>query len=174
VRFAAWLLTWSVACLSFSGCGSMPSSPSPSTPPGGRLTLRSITPGSGTTLLVRECGSDGLDVTCTEEPRVSIDVDVPHDINDPALSMTLKSSSRECGGFNAMQPRIARPLKAGPYVFEFTGVYLSATGANFELDCPLPAETTRLIVRLWEITAAGIPTEVISQEFAHTYRFEKR
>ena len=175
MRFPACLFTWSAACIVLSGCESTPSSPSPPTSLQAPLSIRSITPASGTTLLVRECGFDeGFDILCTQEPRVSVDVDVPHDIDDPALSVILENGSKRCASFDAMQPPITRPLKAGRYSFEFGGAFLYATGANFELDCPLPAETTRLVIRLWNVTGAAFPRVVLAQEFAHTYRFEKR
>jgi hypothetical protein len=172
MRFAAWLFTWSAACVLFSGCGSKtPSSPSASTSP---VSIRSITPASGTTLVVRDCGFDGLTVICTQEPRLSVDIDVPRDIGDPALDATLEGASKRCASFGAIQPRITRPLRAGRYSFEFTEIYLFATGPNHEQDCPFPAETTRLVIRLWDVTGAAIPREVLTKEFPHTYRFEKR
>ena len=63
------------------------------------------------------------------------------------------------------------PLKAGTYTFELTGIFLSDTD-----PCPLPLETTRLVVRLWEVNGNTFnpPWLVLVQELPHTYLIQKR
>ena len=163
--------------LIFGGCGSAPTGsatqPSPLTPAPARVsqqgqaTLRSISPASGTTLLVYVCDPD-FGTVCASEPRVSVDVDVLRDIESPSLGVSVESGSKECGSFGSTLPRsfYSTPLKAGRYSFEFTEI-------GFGRECALPIETTRLVVRLWDLTG-GIPRQVMAQEFPHAFRFEKR
>jgi hypothetical protein len=173
--FAARLVASSTLSIVLSSCDS-PSSPSstrsPASSPQGQLTLRSITPASGAVLAFRECGFDGLEVMCNDEPRASVDVEIHQDVVDPALDLAFHSVSTKCGSLESRR-EIARPLQAGRHSFDFAGAFLYATGRTAAPDCPLPSDTTHLVLTLWEV-GSGRGTPVMVQHIAYRYRLEKR
>jgi hypothetical protein len=119
---------------------------------------------------VTGCGFDGEDVLCAPEPRVSVGLEILHDIIDPALNVTLEKGLTRCAQFEVLRPDMPAPLKAGTYTFEVTGIFLLGT------DCPLPLETTRLVVRLWEVNGNTFnnPRTVLVQDLPYTYVIQRK
>jgi hypothetical protein len=140
--------------------------PSPAPQPGppeiaGTIAVRSIAPEPGTTLLVRNCSWAGpnFPYLCADQLQLALDVHVDQDVPRGVLSAQFVAGGSECG--SAGQP-VA--LTAGTQTIRLNGAEISSDGALFR--CPLPAETTQMIVRL---TAEG--RVLLTREFAYTYRF---
>ncbi len=122
-----------------------PPAPQPSPPEiAGTIAVRSLAPEPGTTLLVRNCnGVPGpLEYLCAEQLQLALDVHVEQDVPRGVLGAQFVAGSSVCAF--ASQPVT---LTAGTQTIRLHGAEISSDGALFR--CPLPAETTQMVVRLW-------------------------
>ena len=180
MKTPAYLAAALVTLLAVSACdgpsarNSVPN-PSPTAPsapaPQGEITVRSITPGSGATLTVRQCEWYPLYVDfCADRSPMTFDV---------------RSRRPRVGGgghgwllqwLAAMRPGVsAMPgpgLTAGSDAVSFTASTISLSDEDHPLLCPLPATTTRMVVQLWERGRPAVP--LLTKEFGHTYTFTER
>ncbi len=140
-----------------------PPAPQPGPPEiAGTIAVRSIAPEPGTTLLVRNCnGVPGpLEYLCAEQLQLALDVHVEQDVPQGVLSATFEAAGATCA---YASERVT--LTAGTQTtIRVQGAGISSDGALFR--CPLPADTTRMVVRL---SAEG--RVLLTREFAYDYRF---
>ena len=144
----------------------LPTAPSPpsSTTASGQITVRSIAPGSGATLTVRECASHLFDFKslCAEPLQMTVDLEFTSPVPNAVVTASFYNGSQRCGV--AYSGPV--PLAAGsPTSFDLRLIELS--DEYVQLHCQLPAETTRMVIQLWEATSPAAP--LLTQAFAHTY-----
>lgn len=146
-------------------------SPIPAAPaPPGQITVRSIAPASGATLAVRECpyypSSFNLNFweMCADPVLMIFDVEFEREVTNAVVTAGFYSGSQRCG-FAASQ---TAPLKTGSRASFDAQVILMSDEVN-RLLCTLPAETTRMVVQLWERERPATP--LLTEEFPHSYRF---
>ena len=163
--------------------GSSPPSQTPPTPPPrppameGNITVTSLVPGSGATLVVRDCtkGTSGYRWFCADQLGSTFEVQV--DQNIPGAVLTAEfvgDAGGKCRygastfGFGPVASTAPTPLTAGSQTTMIMGAIDFSTEES-PLACPLPLETTRMIVRLWRV---GVPaTPLMTREFAYSYTF---
>ena len=155
------------------GTPTTPTTPFPPTnsspaAPRGDITVRSITPVSPAKISVRECSyAPSYTEICTDQLQMVFEVQFANATPDAMVTADFYSGSRLCGvGGSARQP-----LAAGERAtFSVSGLSLSADGGPSL--CPLPVVTTRVVVRLWEISTRASNSELLTQEFVNnTYTF---
>lgn len=149
-----------------SGSAGAPFSPPPSPPPPpeitGNIVVRSISPEQGTTIIARNCSFARPDFPylCADQLRLAFDVQVAQDVPQGVLSADFTAAGSTCAHASE---RVA--LTAGtPTTISMQGAEISSDGALFR--CALPAETTRMVVRL-----SGSGRVLLTREFAYNYRF---
>ena len=142
------------------------------TPPasGGQITVQSIVPASGATLPVDQCQyyPSRLDLDfwemCADHLTMSFTVEFQRDVTEAVVTAGFYSGMQRCG----LATSQTALLPAGtPATFDTHVILLSDESTR--LLCPLPAETTQMVVQLWERGRPAIP--LLSREFVHTYRF---
>lgn len=145
--------------------------PSPQAP-AGQITVQSIAPGSGATLQVGECQyyPSSLDLDfwemCADHVNMTFVVEFEGDVTNAVVTAGFYSGTMRCG----LATSSTASLPAGtPRAFATHVILLS--DESTQLLCPLPAETTRMVVQLWE--AARPATPLLSREFVHSYRFTR-
>ena len=148
-----------------SGLAGSSSTPEPPPPPppeiDGNIVVRSIAPEPGTTIIVRNCSWAGPTVSylCADQLRLAFDVQVDQDIPAGVLSADFTAGST-CAHASE---RVT--LTAGTQTtIRMEGAEVSSDGALFR--CPLPADTTQVVVRL-----SGSGRVLLTREFAFNYRF---
>ena len=139
---------------------------SPAPPPSpeitGNIVIRSIAPEPGTTIIVRNCSFAGpaFPYLCADQLRLTLDVRVDQDTPNGALSADFTAAGATCAHASE---RVT--LTAGAQTtIRMEGAEVSSDGALFR--CPLPADTTRVVVRL-----SGSGRVLLTREFAYNYRF---
>ena len=146
-----------------AGTSSTPPPPPPPSPEiAGNVVIRSIAPEPGTTIVVRNCNGAGPPLTylCADELRLALDVEVDRDVPNGVLSADFTAAGSTCAHASE---RVA--LTAGtPATISMQGAEISSDGALFR--CPLPADTTQMVVRL---SSSG--RVLLTREFAYNYRF---
>lgn len=146
-----------------SGSSSTPQPPAPPPPEiGGNIVVRSIAPEPGTTMIVRNCSWAGptFPYLCADQLRLAFDVQVDQDIPSGVLSAIFTAAGSTCA---YASERVT--LAAGPQTtIRMEGAEVSSDGALFR--CPLPADTTQVVVRL-----SGSGRVLLTREFAYNYRF---
>ena len=144
--------------------------PSPSPPPSasGQITLRSIAPGSGATLTVRECPTsytDSFKDLCSDPAHMTVDVQFERDVSTAVVTAGFYRGTKRCGIAYSGPSPFAAGSRAS---FELVGA-VALSDESVQLHCPLPAETTRMVIQLWERSRPSVP--LLTQEFAHNYTF---
>ncbi len=140
-----------------------PPAPQPAPPEiAGTIAVRSIAPEPGTTMIVRNCMWAEFPYLCANELRLAFDVQVDQDIPAGVLSADFTAAGSTCAHAYASE-RVT--LTTGTQAtIRMQGAEISSDGALFR--CPLPAETTQMVVRL-----TGEGRVLLTREFAYTYRF---
>ena len=149
-----------------SGLAGSSSTPQPHPPPppeiNGNIVVRSIAPEPGTTIIVRNCSWAGptFSYLCADQLRLAFDVQVDQDIPSGVLSADFTAAGSTCAHTSE---RVT--LTAGTQTtIRMEGADISSDGALFR--CPLPADTTQVVVRL-----LGSGRVLLTREFAFNYRF---
>jgi hypothetical protein len=143
--------------------------PSPQVPEG-QITLQSIAPPSGATLPVEKCQyyPSRLDLDfwemCADHLSITFDVEFDADVRDAVVTAGFYRGTQRCGLAASQTAR----LRAGTTTVFDTHVILLSDEAT-QLPCALPAETTQMVVQLWERSRPATP--LLSREFVHHYRF---
>jgi hypothetical protein len=140
----------------------LPTAPS-AVPPTGQISMRFITPDSGAILAVRDCSNPFYIENCTDS-EMTFEVVYAHDVERSVVTAGFYVGDRLCG---LAYSQIVR-LQAGTRAF-FDARLISLSTEDQPLLCGLPAETTRMIVKLWAVQQPASP--LLSQEFTHTYTF---
>jgi hypothetical protein len=128
------------ALLIVASCGQSPTRPEQQGP-ASEISVGEITPGSGATLVLRECGSAGL---CTDQLKTTFDVLVPADIPNAVLVVSLKQGSLPCAG-----AYMRTALKAGDLTSFSTSSFSMDYDEAGRLRCPTPVETTSLAFQVF-------------------------
>jgi hypothetical protein len=147
---------------------SPPPSPSPPLSASGQITLRSIAPGSGATLTVRECPTsftDSFKDLCSDPAHMTVDVEFGRDVSTAVVTAAFYSGTKRCGVASSGPSPFAAGSRAS---FELLGA-IELSDESVQLHCPLPAETTRMVIQLWEASRPATP--LLTQDFAHSYAF---
>lgn len=147
-----------------SGPAGASSTPTPPPPPSpeitGNIVVRSIAPEPGTTIIVRNCSWAEFPYLCADQLRLAFDVQVDQDIPAGVLSAVFTAAGSTCAHASE---RVT--LTAGTQTtIRMQGAEISSDGALFR--CPLPADTTQVLVRL-----SGSGRVLLTREFAFNYRF---
>jgi hypothetical protein len=145
-----------------SGPSGASSGPPPPPEIAGTIVVRSIAPEPGTTLIVRNCSFAGPDFPylCADQLRVAFDVQVDQDVPSGVLGALFTAAGSTCA---YASERVT--LTAGTQTtIRMQGAEISSDGALFR--CPLPADTTQVVVRL-----SGSGRVLLTREFAFNYRF---
>lgn len=142
-----------------------PTGPSPAAPRG-EITVRSITPASPATLIVRECTypSSAYSDMCSRQLEMAFDVQFENEIPNAVVTAGFYAGSQRCG----LASSSGRPFAAGGRA-TFTLPVISFSDESTRLLCPLPAVTMRMVVQLWEASRPGVP--LLTQEFVNTFTF---
>lgn len=141
-----------------------PTVPSPAVPQG-EITVRSITPASPATLIVRECTYlNGYKEMCSSQFQMAVDVQFENEVSNAVISAAFYTGSKLCG----IASSSPQPLAAvGRTTFSVAGISFSDDYTR--LLCSLPVLTTRMVVQLWEVGRPAVP--LLTQEFVNTYTF---
>ena len=148
----------------------LPSAPSLPTPPPAsmsQITIRSIAPGSGATLTVRECPfsfTSNFKDLCAERLQMTVDVEFGSSVSNAVVTASFYSGTTRCG----IAYSGSAPFAAGSRAFELLGT-IALSDEYLQLHCPLPAQTTRMVIQLWERSTPAGP--LLIREFAHNYTF---
>ena len=146
--------------------------PSPRAP-SNQIIMQSMSPSSGATLPVDKCryypSSFNLDFweMCADGLSLRFDVEFEADVTNAVITAGFYSGSQRCG----LATSQTAPLVAGSRTaFEATVILLS--DESVPLLCAVPAETSRVVVQLWERSRPATP--LLTREFAHSYRFSQQ
>jgi hypothetical protein len=178
MRTVAWLVASAVV---IGGCGATPVdlsslatpiAPSPqaappTAPPNTRaeIAIRSIEPGSGAALQVFDCSTSAFVELCSRPWLLRVDVVLPGDIANAVVAASFFKGSEFCA-YGVSRPA---PYSAGTTAsFEISDLWVS--GDTSAPLCPLPVETTRMVVGVRSVTStASFP--VFTQQVSHSYTF---
>lgn len=162
------------ACGGRELAGPSPPPPSPAPPPlplpelYGDLTLRSISPEAGATVLARPC-AQGSNRFCADQIELTIAVVVDRDLEGVVTV--------HFGGCGMASSQVFSIAPHTPAVISLSRVDLSDDGPNHDgvgaaLYCELPAVTQQMRVSLWQ---AGQPRNpLLTRDFARQYTFVMR
>ena len=144
------------------GAGPSSTPPPPSPEITGNIVIRSIAPEAGTTIIVRNCNlaAPPLSYLCADQLRLAFDVQVDQDISSGVLSADFTAAGSTCAHASE---RVTLPAGTQTTI-RMEGAEVSSDGALFR--CPLPADTTQVVVRL-----SGSGRVLLTREFAYNYRF---
>ena len=144
-----------------------PSSPTPAARLGD-ITVRSLTPASPANISIRECEyAPSAWEICTNELQMVFEVQFAKQAPSAMVTVDFFAGSKLCGSGGSAQ----QPLAAGERA-TFSVSFLSLSSDGGPSRCPLPAVTTRMVVRLREITSTPARDSVLlTQEFVNTYTF---
>jgi hypothetical protein len=170
-----------VALLPLIGCDqvatppSVPSAPTPLAPAGpqGQITVLSVQPESGATLVTEPC-EPGATYYCTSEgePRLTFDVELDQEVTEPWVTASFYNGSQRCVGSG--YPTVSQPLEPlaanTTTTFRVSSLSLSLD-VNGALICRFPQTTTRMVVQLWDKRGGRFSTSLLTREFAHGYTF---
>lgn len=157
---------------SLTPTGPPPIAPTP--PVTGTITLSSIVPANGTTLTIFDCDPTlpagaigplheiGL---CTDQLRMTFDLEVDRDITDAYLKVQLLDGSKLC----AITSGGRAPLSAGTRTQRTTSPVVLSDHPELQSPCALPVTTTRIRVELQD---GIVNRQLLAQEFDYTYRFQ--
>ena len=155
------------AVMILGSCGGSPIRPSdgggpPPPPPFGEITLNDVTPGSGATLRMRDCGPSGL---CNDQLKTTFEVLVRSDIPDAVLMVSLSQGASPCAW-----TWLRTTLAAGNRASLTNSSIRMVLDEEGRLLCPLPLETTRLV---FEVRGSSPTVPLLHQEFAYRYTLER-
>ena len=168
-----------------SACSEPPTAPGPQPPPPpvvpppvisqgqGQVWLRSASPEPGGKVPIHDCTYDveesGSNYQMCGLALMIFDVAFEGEIAQAAASVRFFRGSQLCARGSAI-PYFGQPFTAGSRAsFVVTIISLSEVGGP--IACPLPAETTRMVVEFVEPRTAA---PLLTRELAHTYTFVAR
>jgi len=173
------LSTVVAACDDYQAARPMATAPSPVSPPTrtGQVSLRSIRPASGATLLMRDCTwepetSGGNTQICSTEPRLTVDLEFDGDINATLTAYYYRGSQICAVSWGRFQGTSG---SAEMNSISLTDVHrpdeVLTTTAN---RCTLPIVTHQVVVKVVERAEIRLtnPLQLTSEPFAHTYTFD--
>jgi hypothetical protein len=133
----------------------------------GQITLQSIAPGSGSTLTVHECSTSfiGSQDLCAGSARLAVDVEFGRDVSSAVVTAGFSNSMKQCGVLSSRPSPLAAGTRAS---FELLGA-IELSDESVQLQCLLPAQTTRMVVQLWEASQPAQP--LLTRQFEHSYTF---
>jgi len=139
----------------------------------GQVWLRSASPEPGGTLLIRDCTYDpeeaGPGYQLCAAARMIFDVEFETEIAHAAVTARFLRGSQLCA-YGSGSPYVVGPFTAGSRAaFMVNSINLFQIGGP--IACPLPAETTRLVVAFMD-PKTGTP--LLTREFAYAYTFVER
>lgn len=161
------------ALVAFPACGGSPTGPSlpapttslalPPAPPQpvnltGKIIVRSITPESGSTVLVRDCGSfttardrnrpaHSMNI-CSNEPGVTVEVLVDQDISDAIVAVDFAFEKEVCGRARTQPLALKSGISTVVTTSRFSMFTTTPYGEPEYVSCGLPTSTTQMIVSL--------------------------
>ena len=157
------------AVMILASCGGSPIRPSdgagnppPPPPPLGEITVNDVTPGSGATLRMRDCGPSGL---CNDQLKTTFEVLVRSDIPDALLMVSLSRGGSPCAW-----TWLRTTLAAGDRATFSSSSIRMVLDEEGRLLCPLPFETTRLV---FEVRGSSPIAPLLYQEAAYRYMLER-
>ena len=168
-----------VAVAALTACNQSPTAPSsrtelataPLPPPlsiAGTITLRSIAPGSGATLTVGDCPNSVIDrfkERCSDPTHITVDVEFAQALSNAVVTASFYSGTKRCGIAYSDSSSVTAGNRRS---FEVLGA-IELSDEYIPLHCPPPAETTRMVIQLWDVGRPATP--LLTQEFAHRYTF---
>ena len=152
----------------------------PSTAAGWAIRLTAVTPSSGTTLTVHDCGPSWSGLVgrhvCTEDWRGVVEVVVNRDIANAVAIIAFVGSSGRCGEIYV--PDLSFAAGQEQVVSTSTALYMtyeSEPGDNATVvqRCGLPTRTEQVVVELWDLGGGpgSSATPVHRQAFNYAYEF---
>jgi len=123
---------------------------------------------SGATLTVRECPTsftDSFKDLCSEPTHITVDIQFERDVSTAVVTAAFYSGTKTCGVAYSGPSPFAAGSRAS---FELRGA-IELSDESVQLHCRLPAETTRMVIQLWERSRPATP--LLTQDFAHSYTF---
>ena len=183
------------ALVASSACGHSPTGPSISAPMTpvtsvpespepvnvtGSIIVRSVTPASGSTVRVRDCGTSGqmrdgsrpahfLNI-CSDEPGVTVEVAVDHDISDAIVTVEFADGDRTCGRAKT-EPFTLTGGRSAVVTTSRFNMYTTTPYLEMEyVSCGMPASTTQMIVGLRRASnpALLLPPEELAHQVTFT------
>lgn len=152
----------SAALLIVGSCGEPPTRPTPVTnppPPSAEISVGEITPGSGSTLVFRDCGQGDL---CTDQLRTAFEVLVPVDIPNAVVIVSLRRGSTPCAW-----AFVARALNGGDRTsFSTSSMEVVSDEEGLPL-CSLPTDTISLAFQVFHPNAPA--QAFLSRELPYRY-----
>lgn len=140
------------AVLMVASCGDLPTPPTGAAPtpqaPSAAINIGDITPGSGATLVFRECGVARL---CTDQIQTSFDVLVPADL-ETVVVVSLRRGSMPCAA--AYLPATLTKGTLTPFKTSSLAVMYDEEGSAL---CPMPTESTGLTFEVYYKNAPAFP-----------------
>jgi hypothetical protein len=167
-----------VALGTLAGCdgGNVSRSPISTAPspqaPAGQITVQSVIPASGATLPVEECQyyPSRLDLTfwemCADHVTMTFTAVFERDVTNAVVTAGFYSGTQRCGLATSQTAPLSADTRGA-----FGAHVILLSDESTQLLCPLPAETTRMVVQLWEREHPATP--LLSQELVHSYRFTR-
>lgn len=162
------------ACDGREGLGPSPpplsrTPPPPSVPAVfGELTLRSVSPEAGATVLARAC-AEGSTRFCADQLDITIEVVVDRDLEDVVVTVRFDGCGFASSPTFALRAHVPAPIKLSRIDLSDDGPMHDGVGAA--LFCDLPAVTRQVIVSLWR---TGQPTApLLTRDFAREYTFAR-
>src|SRR4030095_13121351 len=154
-----------VACDGGTIGNGMPTAP---TPAQGQITVQSIVPQSGATLIEHQCQypNSGLAYNCSVDWGMMSDFLYEANASRVLVVARFYSGSHMCAQAQSKTTSIQANT---PMSFETTVTNIDLYGDGGPLLCPLPAETDRLEVLFWDVTYTR---PLLTRELAINYRFE--
>ena len=139
---------------------SLPSAPAPPQPVTvtGNIIVRSVTPESGSTVWVRDCGlfttarngnraAHSMNI-CSDEPRVTVEVLVDQDIPDTVVTVDFANETRVCGRART-QPLALTGGRSTVVTTSRFNMYTTTPYMEKEyISCGLPTFTTQMVIGL--------------------------
>jgi len=183
-RSARFYAFFAVVLLAGAGCdqGTTPApSMGPTAPvaaarvmPQGQITVLSVQPESGATLVTEPCDGGYCIGERATYLRLTFNVQLDQEVREPWVTAFFYNGSQQCAGSgypNVLQT--IEPLRAN-IATTFTMSHLALwKDVNGTLICRFPETTTRMVVQLLDVSdrrGRSWPT-LLTREFAHSYTF---
>jgi hypothetical protein len=167
---------FAIALLTVAGCDRSRTPALPTAPaapglapvvPQGHIAVLSVRPESGATLTAEPC--DGGYCISDTDVRLTFQVQLDRDVNEPWVTVSFDDGMQRCAGSG--YPNIIQtiePLRANTAT-TFSVTFL-ALSDHLGLLCPLPHNTTTMVVQLWPNRGRS-PVALLTGEFPHSYTF---
>jgi hypothetical protein len=141
--------------------------PSSSVPPPGQISLLEINPSPGAILLVRDCtGGTWYKNLCTSALSLIVGAEFNRDVSNAVVTAGFYRGSQRSGISRSDPVSLSAGNRAS-----FAMNVISISDEVNPYFCQLPAETTRIVVQLWERSSPIY--QLLSQEFSQTYIFSE-